>query len=232
MRAWAFVGAAGVALTVLGQLDPSAAVVEAGLRAGATVLLAVLAHGGGSLAGEVATWGAGGARAYETARPLLPLVSSGLMLASVFGVRAMRASSLRELAAHLLFAFAGGVTASWAARAGARSEVTLWLFAVTFAAVLSSTPWLMPREGLRGLALRWLAARAEGPVRWRLLRGLALARRLGDAPGRSRDPGVGRALEEVLVLASRSVHGGAPVALARSIRRLEELERAGRVRGW
>ena len=54
------------------------------------MILALLAHGGTSLATEAVAFGASGALAYEAVRPYLPLVAMGLLLAAIFGTRAMR----------------------------------------------------------------------------------------------------------------------------------------------
>lgn len=180
-RAWIFVGAAGLALALLGQVDLLHPVAAAAVTVASSVALALLAHGGAPLATEAVAFGASGALAYEGARSYVPLVASGLLLAFVFGTRAMRSKTWRELVLHVAVAFAGGFAASWVARANAGLEVTLWMTAVVVAALLASVPWIVPTDAPRTFALRRLAWRAKGPLRWRILRAVVVHRRLGDA---------------------------------------------------
>jgi hypothetical protein len=180
-RAWIFVGAVGLVLALFGQIDLLHPVAAAAVTVASSVALALLAHGGVPLATEAVAFGASGALAYEAARPYVPLVASGLLLAFVFGTRAMRSKSWRELLLHVAVAFAGGVGASWVARANAGLEVTLWMTAVVVAALLASVPWIVPSDAPRTFALRRLAWRAKGPLRWRILRAVVVHRRLGDA---------------------------------------------------
>src|SRR5690606_759190 len=70
-RAWACVGVAGVVFGGLAHLDVLPPELAAGLTVVSTVALALLAHGGGSLATEAVALGAGGALAYEASRPYL-----------------------------------------------------------------------------------------------------------------------------------------------------------------
>lgn len=230
-RAWAFVGVAGVVFGGLAHLDVLPPALAAGLTVVSSVALALLAHGGGTLATEAVALGAGGALAYEASRPYLPLVASGLLLTFVFGTRAMRSQSWRELALHLGLAFIGGAAASWVRDAHDRMEVTLWLIAVTVAAVLASIPWLLPSEGPRAFALRRAAARAQGPLRTRLLRASVLARKLAELPlPRRLHKRVMRALDEVLALAERRLEGRGSALmeaeLARSVVHLGRIARA------
>jgi hypothetical protein len=187
-RAWIFVGAAGLVLALLGQVDALSPVAGAAVTVLSSVALALLAHGGPALASEAVAFGAGGALAYEGMRSYLPLVASGLLLTFVFGTRAMRSRSWRELSFHLGVAFVGGVGASWVARANAGLETSLWMVAVVVAALLASVPWIVPADAPRTFALRKLASRARGPLRWRLLRAVVAHRRLADLelPGRLR----------------------------------------------
>ncbi len=179
-RAWLFVLAAGVALAALGQLDALGPVAAASVTVLSSVGLALLAHGGVPLATEAAAMGASGALAYEAARPVMPLAASGLLLVFVFGTRAMRARSWRELAFHLGAAFVSGVAASWVAEAHQGQELGLWMVAITVASLLASIPWLLPADAARGFALRRLASRARGPLRVRLLRAVVAHGRLAD----------------------------------------------------
>ncbi len=232
-RAWAFVGASGVVFAVLGQLDVLPPLAAAAIAVGSSVGLALLAHGGTALASEAVAFGAGGALAYEAARPYLPLVATGLLLTFVFGTRAMRARNWRELLFHLSVAFIAGIAASWVARLPQGTDVTLWLTAVTVAAVLASVPWLLPSEGPRAFALRRLAARAQGPLRSRLLRGVVIAQRMGELPAPLPRPlrkRVTRAFDEVIAIAERRLEGrGAAVMeqeLARTVDHLTRIVRA------
>lgn len=237
-RAWVFVGAAGAAIALLGQLDFVSPALAAAITVGASIGLALLAHGGSTLAAEAVAFGAGGALAYEVAQPYLPLVASGLLLTFVFGTRAMRARSWRELGFHLALAFVAGVAASWVAGVEARSDVTLWLIAITVAAVLASVPWLLPSDGPRAFALRRLAGRAQGPLKLRLIRAVIAARRLGDLaqplPPRVRKR-IDRAFDDVIALAERRLEGrgGAILEqdLARNVDHLSRIARAARRRG-
>ncbi|MEZ4337633.1 MAG: hypothetical protein R3B82_13525 [Sandaracinaceae bacterium] len=151
-RAFVFVGAAGLVLAVLGQLEALGPVASAGITVASTVMLALIAHGGVPLATEAVAFGASGAVAYEATRSYVPLVASGLLLTFVFGTRAMRSRTWRELAFHLGLAFASGVAASWVARANAGLEVTLWMTAIMVAA---------PSRPRRG----WFRATPRGPSR-------------------------------------------------------------------
>ncbi|MCZ7681885.1 MAG: hypothetical protein M5U28_25065 [Sandaracinaceae bacterium] len=162
---------------------------------------------------------------------MLPLLASGLLLTFVFGTRAMRARSWRELGLHLGLAFVAGVAASWVVRAEDRTEVALWLAAVTIAALLSSVPWLVPTDAPRVVALRRLASRARGSLRARLLRAAAVARRLSRAGSLSRadEAIVQRTFEQVLAIAERRVEGRGSAAiedeLSRCIERLAQIAR-------
>ena len=180
-RAWFFVGGMALALGLLGQLDQLGPVGAAAITVGSSVILALLAHGGTSLATEAVAFGASGALAYEAVRPYLPLVAMGLLLAAIFGTRAMRSRSWRELAFHVSFAFAGGAAASWVVRANAGLETTLWMVALAVASLLASLPWLVPSDAPRTFALRRLAARARGALRFTLLRAVVAHRRLAEA---------------------------------------------------
>ncbi|HJL19889.1 MAG TPA: hypothetical protein RMH99_29770 [Sandaracinaceae bacterium LLY-WYZ-13_1] len=179
-RAWIFVGVAGLVLAVLGQLEVVSPVLGVAVTVLSSVALALLAHGGPALASEAVAMGAGGALAYEGMRAYLPLLASGLLLTFVFGTRAMRSRTWRELSFHLGLAFTSGVAASWVARANAGLETSLWTVAVVVAALLASVPWLVPADPARTFALRKLADRARGPLRWRLLRAVVAHRRLAD----------------------------------------------------
>jgi hypothetical protein len=222
-RAWIFVGAAGVVFALLGHVDPLSPVLAAAITVGASIGLALLAHGGATLSAEAVALGASGALAYEAARPWLPLLASGFLLTFVFGTRAMRSRSWRELAFHLALAFGGGVAASWVAQAQDRSEVALWLVAVTVAAVLASIPWLVPSDGPRAFALRRLAARAPaGPLKVRLLRAVIAARRMGQLSSplpRAVRRRIARAFDEVILLAERRLEGRGSVVMEQDLAR-------------
>ncbi len=233
--AWALVGAAGLACALAAEVDlQGQALASAAAIAGA--LLAATLAGGAAAATEAAALGGDGALALEAARPMLPLIASGLLLTFVFGTRAMRARSWRELGLHLGLAFVAGVAASWVVRAEDRTEVALWLAAVTIAALLSSVPWLVPTDPPRALALRRLAARARGPLRARLLRAAALARRLArqGALPRAEEALVRRAFEQVLEIAERRVEGrGSPALedeLSHAVERLAQIARGAGAR--
>lgn len=227
-RAWALLAAAGVLCAAAGQLELPPRALASGLRLASTLVVAVLTRSGLGSALDVTSLAEGGALAYEAAQPLLPLVASGLLLTFVFGARAMRSSSWRELVLHLAIAFVGGVAASWVVRADDRGDVALWLVAIIVAALLSSVPWLLPRDGARVRALVLLAARANGPLRMRLLRAAAAARRLGRAP--SLPPDARRDLDEVLAIATRRIEGRGSRAieqdLSRAVDRLSRIARA------
>lgn len=179
-RGWLFVGAAGLVLALLGQVDVLPPVAAAALTVASSVGLAVLAHGGPALATEAIAFGASGALAYEASRSYVPLVASGLLLAFVFGTRAMRSRSWRELGFHVAVAFIAGVLASWVAHENRGLETSLWLIAVVVAALLASIPWILPADAARTFALRRLAGRARGALRWRLLRAVVAHRRVAE----------------------------------------------------
>lgn len=161
-RAFLFVGLAGLALALLGQLDALGPITAAGITVASSVGLALIAHGGAPLAGEAVAFGASGAVAYEATRSYVPLIASGLLLTFVFGTRAMRSRTWRELGFHLALAFASGVAASWVARANAGLEASLWMTAIMVASLLASAPWIVPNDAPRTFALRRLASRARG----------------------------------------------------------------------
>lgn len=232
-RAWLFVAAAGVVLALLGQLDSLTPLAAAAVTVSSSLALALLAHGGIPLATEAVAMGASGALAYEAARPYLPLVASGLLLAFVFGTRAMRSKSWRELAFHVGVAFVGGVAASWVAHAHRGVEVTLWLVAITVAALLASIPWLLPADPARGFALRRLAARSRGPLRIRLLRAVAVHGRLGEAElPRRLQRRIDRAFDEVARRAEHRLEhpNASDAALIEGVDQLARVERAARAR--
>jgi hypothetical protein len=233
-RAWAFVGAVGLVFAAFGQADIASPSVAAAITVAASVALALLAHGGQPLAAEAVAFGASGALAYEAMRPYLPLVASGLLLTFVFGTRAMRAKTWRELLFHLGVAFVGGVAASWVARAQAGSDVTLWLLGIVVAAVLASVPWLLPADGPRAFALRRLAAKTpKGPLKVRLLRAVIAARRIGELAEplpRRVHKRIARAFDDVIAIAERRLEGrGSPVMerdLSRTVDHLGRIARA------
>lgn len=230
-RAWIFVGAAGLALALLGQVDALSPLAAAGITVASSVALALLAHGGVPLATEAVAFGASGALAYEATRAYLPLVASGLLLVFVFGSRAMRSRTWRELGFHLSVAFAGGVAASWVARANAGLETTLFLTAIVVAALLSSLPWIVPSDAPRTFALRRVAGRAHGPRRVRLLRAVVAHRRLRelDLP-RDLRRRVERSFDDVIRRAEHRADREVGGDIERSVDQLVRVARAARIR--
>lgn len=228
-RAWIFVGGAGLALALLGQADFLSPVLAAAITVGSTVVLALLAHGGLPLASEAVAMGAGGALAYEATRAYIPLLASGLLLAFVFGTRAMRSRNVRELVFHVGLAFAGGIAASWVTRANQGLEVTLWLTAITVAALLASIPWLVPTDAPRTFALRRVASRARGPLRFSLLRAVVAHRALMEIelPQKLRRR-VERTFDDVIRRAERCLErdGRRDDELGRIISQLQRVSRA------
>lgn len=225
-RAFVLVGAAGLVLAVLGQIDALGPVASAGIRAASRVMLALIAHGGAPLAPESTAFDASGV-AYEATASCVPLVASGLLLTFVFGTRAMRSRTWRELGVHLALAFASGVAASWVARADAGLEITLWMTALMVAALLASAPWLLPSDAPRTFALRRLAGRARGAARVRMLRAVVAHRQLRDV---ELDPalrrGVERAFDDVIRRGERRLDGGGHPTIAQLVR----VARAARAR--
>lgn len=230
-RAFVFVGAAGLVLAVLGQLDAVGPVASAGVTVASTVMLALIAHGGVPLATEAVAFGASGAVAYEATRSFVPLIASGLLLTFVFGTRAMRSRTWRELAFHLTLAFASGVAASWVARANAGLEATLWMTAIMVAALLASAPWLVPSDAPRTFALRRLAGRARGAGRWRLLRAVVAHRQLRELelPTALRRR-VERAFDDVIRRAEHRLDGEGAAGIQRTIDQLVRVARAAKAR--
>jgi len=230
-RAFLFVGAAGLGVALLSQIDALGPVAAAGVTVGTSVVLALLAHGGVPLAAEAVAFGASGAFAYEATRSTVPLVASGLLLTFVFGTRAMRSKSWRELVFHLVAAFAGGVSASWVTRANAGLETTLWMVAIVVAALLASMPWIVPSDAPRTFALRRAASRARGALRVRLLRAVITHRRLCELdlprPLRQR---VERAFDDVIRRAERRLDREPTGGLDRTVDQLVRVERAARQR--
>lgn len=230
-RAWIFVGAAGLALALLGQADFLSPVAAAGVTVASSIALALLAHGGVPLATEAVAFGASGALAYEATHPYLPLVASGLLLTFVFGSRAMRSRTWRELGFHLGVAFVSGVSASWVAHVNEGLETTLWMTAIAVAALLSSLPWIVPTDAPRTFALRRAAARARGPQRVRLLRAVIAHRRLRDLdlPSKLRRR-VERSFDEVIRRAEQRIGREASGDVKLSIDQLVRVARAARAR--
>ena len=178
--AWIFVGVAALALHGLARfelLDPFGA---AAVTLASSVAMALVAHGGTALGAEAIALGAGGALGYEAVRPYFPLVAMGILLAFVFATRAMRSRGWRELGFHLASAFAGGVAASWVAHTMRGHDTIIWSSALLVGALLSSIPWILPADAPRTFALRRLAARTRGTLRWRLLRAVVAHRRLAE----------------------------------------------------
>ncbi len=224
-RAFVLVGAAGLVLAVLGQIEALGPLASAGIRAASRVMLARITHAGAPLATESAAFGASGV-AYEASASCVPLLASGLLLSFVFGTRAMRSRTWRELAVHLALAFASGVAASWVARADAGLEITLWMTAIMVAALLASAPWLLPSDAPRTFALRRLAGRARGTARVRMLRAVVAHRQLRDVelPSALRR-GVERAFDDVIRRGERRLDGDG----GRAHRTIEQLVRVARV---
>lgn len=230
-RAFLFVGLAGLALALLGQLDALGPITAAGITVASSVGLALIAHGGAPLAGEAVAFGASGAVAYEATRSYVPLIASGLLLTFVFGTRAMRSRTWRELGFHLALAFASGVAASWVARANAGLEASLWMTAIMVASLLASAPWIVPNDAPRTFALRRLASRARGATKLRLLRAVVAHRRLGELElPRALRRSVERAFDDVIRRAERRLDGEGGGAVERTIEQLVRVERAARSR--
>lgn len=232
-RAWLFVGAAGLALALLGQLDGLGPVAAAAVTVASSVGLALIAHGGVPLASEAIAFGASGALAYEASRPIFPLLASGLLLAFVFGTRAMRSRTWRELCFHVGVAFFAGVSASWVARANEGMDMTLWLVALGVAALLASIPWLLPAGAARGFALRRLAGRARGAMRVRLLRAVCAHDELRELElPRAVERRLDRAFDDVTKQAERLLERttGSDVRLVEAVDQLTRVARAARTR--
>ena len=176
-------------------------------------------------------FGASGALAYEATRPFLPLLASGLLLTFIFGSRAMRSKTWRELGFHVGVAFVGGVAASWVAQANAGLETTLWMTAIVVAALLSSLPWIVPTDAPRTFALRRVAARARGPLRVRLLRAVVAHSRLRELelPTKLRRR-VERSFDEVIRRAEQRVDREAAADVTKSVDQLVRVARAARIR--
>ncbi|MGF1470012.1 MAG: hypothetical protein ACFCGT_28160 [Sandaracinaceae bacterium] len=239
---WCFAALAGAGLTLLLGLD---AVVAAGASWGPTLAaalavltsvgLAVTAHGGLTLLPHAVAFGAAGALVYEAVRPTLPLVAAGLLLAAVFGTRAMRARSFPEVGLHVAAAFVSGVAAAGVILAHQGAERLTFLVAVVVAGLLSSVPWLVPADRPRPFALRRAASRLRAPLRFALLRAAASEQRIQDLeppiprPVRRR---VDAETRELLRLAEDLADGGAPASRGARIRALaRELSRLGRLAG-
>lgn len=230
-RAFVFVGAAGLVLALLSQLDALGPLAAAGVTVASTVALALIAHGGAPLASEAIAFGASGAVAYEATRSYVPVLASGLLLTFVFGTRAMRSRTWRELGLHLALAFASGVAASWVARANAGLEATLWMTAVMVAALLASAPWLLPSDAPRTFALRRLAGRARGPGRVRLLRAVIAHRHLRELElPRALRVRVERAFDDVIRRTEQRLDGEGGGGVARTVEQLVRVARAARAR--
>jgi len=230
-RPWIFVGAAGLVLAVLGEIDALGPLAAAGVTVASSVGLALIAHGGAPLATEAVAMGAGGALAYEATRSYVPLLAAGLLLTFVFGTRAMRSKTWRELGFHLVVAFAGGVSASWVMRANAGLEATLWLTAIVVAAMLASVPWILPADAPRTFALRRLAGRAHGTMRLRILRAVVAHRRLSEldlpTPLRKRVEG---AFDDVIRISERRLDRESGTHPRRTIDQLVRVSRAAHCR--
>jgi hypothetical protein len=183
-RALGVLGAVGLLLAVFAQVDVPPGRLADALILSSTAVLVLVGHPSASHAAELSAFGVDGAAAYQASRPVLPLVASALLLTFVFGTRATRSRSWRELAFHLGMAFAAGAAAACVSRTETPAQVALWLLALTSAAVLAGIPWLVPHDSWRSLALRRLAACARGPLRWRLLRAVVVVRRARSTPRR------------------------------------------------
>ncbi|MBX3271076.1 MAG: hypothetical protein KF729_12495 [Sandaracinaceae bacterium] len=228
-RAWSSIAGAGLALALAGSIDAHGSSLAGNVATASRVGFSVIARGELPSAAEAREAHARGAAAYGTARTHVSLVASVLLLVFVFGARARRARSWRELAFHVGLGFASGVVASRVAGGG--PEATLWMIAVVLAAALASLPWLLPAELARGLALRRLAAAAHGTSRVRLLRALAAHRRLFDSE--ALDATARRRAEDALdrlIGAGAPRHGELAGGARRPIEELVHLARCSRSR--
>lgn len=174
--AWGFALAAAGAFAAFDLVRGGDPLLAAAAVVGASVVLALLAHGGRLFAGEAVIAGALAALVLEALAPWLPLVAGGAWLALLYGTRAARARRLSERALHISVAFLAGVAATWVVSAYTATSVAA--VALGVGALLAAAPQLLPADHVGRFALRRQAARARGPLRVLLLRAVVAHRTL------------------------------------------------------
>lgn len=160
----------------LAELEPLSAALA---TVAAGVLLAAILSGGSGPA--IVGLGALGALAHAALAPLSVALAGGALVAAAAGARALRARSTTTRVATLAIAFVGGGIGTWVVWSHAGAAFAVHGASIAVGAVLSSAALLVPVDDRIAWRLRELASRASGPLRQRLLRGIAIRRRYVDA---------------------------------------------------
>lgn len=138
------------------------------------------------------------------------------------------------LSARLALPLAAGAAAGRLREAYAGESAAVFAVATAVAALVSALPFVLAVEAPRTFALRRLSARARGPLRVRLLRAVALHRRVErlDLPSRTQRR-IERGFEELAVRLERRLDRSASradPALQQAVDQLERWVRAVRSR--
>lgn len=204
LRSIATVVLVGGALFGAPELDTLDPVLSALVAVVAGSLLATMALG--ALSPSAVALGAAGALAHAALAPLSIALAGGALFAFVFTARAVRARTPFSRSLTLALGVVGGAVGTTIAVAYAGDAVFIRVTAIVVGALVATAAMLVPIDDPVAWALRDLSDRTTGPLRWRLLRAVALRRRHVDlAEGLSRT--VRRKLERAwrgLVRAART----------------------------
>ena len=175
MRGMARVVMLGAVVTTtpfLGNLSP---VLGAALTVLSVVVLAVALSGAATPISV--GLGALGALAFSALAPLSVAFAGGVLIASAYGERTLRARTFVWQVLMATTAFLAGGVAMWIAWAWAEYDLTMRVAALCVAALVAASPLLFTVDDRVAWRLRHLASRAAGPLRMRLLRAVVLRRR-------------------------------------------------------
>ena len=200
-------------LAVLQPLNAALATVAAG-----AILAAVLSGSPSPLALGL---GAAGALVHTALAPVSVALAGGALFAIAMGARAVRARSIVARVAILAIAFTGGGAGVWIGWAYVDATAAVQAASVAVAALLASSALVVAVDDPVAYRLRELAARANAPLRTRLLRGVAIRRRYLDAQGalsRHARRRLERAWRSFVRTAAVRVDGGAAARSALDVR--------------
>jgi len=160
--------------------------------------------------------GALAAVAYGTLRPQLPVAAWAVFAVLVLAGRGLRARGSAAMVLHGALAMLGGALAMWISLLYVDGDLATRIAALVVGAVLLGMPLLIPVDDPLTASMLSLASRSRGPSRTRLLRAVALARRVE----RSEDASSGD--RRMLTGVFTAVHRAALRAERRSSRELDE----------
>ncbi len=160
--------------------------------------------------------GALAAVAYGVLRPQLPIAAWAVFALLVLAGRGLRARGGAAMILHGALALLGGALAMWISLLYLEADLATRIAALVVGTLLLGMPLLVPVDDPLTASMLSLASRSRGPSRTRLLRAVALARRVEGSDDAS--PGDRRMLAGVFT----AVHRAAIRAERRGSRELGE----------